>query len=432
MEMLMQYAWEHRLLPPGPFTTVDGLPLRIIDPGRRNHDAGPDFFNARIDIAGHHWAGNVEIHVKASDWHRHHHDGDPAYDSVILHVVESSDTRISRSDGQTIPQMVLPRRDDLEARYHALVDRADLDIPCASVIAAMEPIHRRSWLTALAFERLYAKEERFLALLSRLGGDYETATFVTVARGLGFSVNADPFERLALSVPLNVLGKHADSPLTIEAILFGQSGLLDEPAAMGEPYAQMLMKEYSFMIHKFGLKTPVSLGWKMSRMRPANFPHRRIAALAAMISGGFRMHSRILHAPSAEQARALFTPALSPYWQTRFTFGGEQSSRPTASLSRASADIMVINVAVPVIHAYAVAHGDEALVERSVEILQSIPPERNHITEAFARAGLRPDCAFDSQAIIQLRKCYCLARRCLACRFGHYSLSRNKPQPQPS
>lgn len=172
----MQYAWEHRLLPSGAVFTVDGKPLRIIDPGRRNVDSGPDFFNAKIEIGGRRWAGNVEIHVRASDWHRHHHDGDPAYDSVILHVVDVSDAVIARSNGETIPQMILPRREDLERRYRSLVERADLDIPCAPMLAGLDSLRRRSWLTTLAYERLYDKESRISDLLSRLGGDYEQAT----------------------------------------------------------------------------------------------------------------------------------------------------------------------------------------------------------------------------------------------------------------
>lgn len=424
MEMLMQYAWEHRLLPPGTAVTTDGRPVRIIDPGRRNVDAGPDFFNARLEIGGRRWAGNVEIHVRASDWHRHRHDGDPAYDSVILHVVDTPDTVITRSNGEPIPQMVMARRDDLATRYRALVERADFDLPCASAIASIDALRRRSWLTTLLFERLYDKEARIEETRRRLGGDYEHATYVTVARCLGFSVNADPFERLALSVPLNVLGKHSDSIMTLEAILFGQSGLLDAAAAQGEPYASGLMAEYRFMARKFGLRSPVSPGWKMSRMRPANFPHRRIATLAAMLAGGFRMHSRILAAPTADQARMLFNPVLSPYWQTHYTFGGTPVANAGRSLSRSSADLMVINAAVPIIHSYASARGDELLAERAIDMLQEIAPERNSITDAFARAGLSAENAFDSQAIIQLRRNYCQQRRCLACRIGHFALSR--------
>lgn len=423
MEMLMQYAWEHRLFPPGAVTTVDGLPLRIIHPGRRNTDAGPDFFNARIEIAGRQWVGNVEIHVRASDWLRHHHDTDPAYDSVILHVVDVSDRIICRSNGEPIPQMVLPRRPDLETRYRSLVERADLDLPCAPMIGAIDPLRRRSWLTSLTFERLYEKEQRIEELRSRLGGDYEQATYVTVARGLGFSVNADPFERLALATPLHVLGKHSDSVMTLEAILFGQSGLLDAPAADGEPYAVELMKEYRFMVRKFGLRMPVSPGWKMSRMRPANFPHRRIATLAAMLAGGFRMHSRMLAAPTAEQSRLLFSPVVSDYWQTHYTFGGSPVANAGRGLSRSSAELMVINAAVPLIHSYASARGDEALEEKAIDMLQLLPPERNSIVDAFARAGLRAENAFDTQAIIQLRRRYCQERRCLACRIAHFGLT---------
>lgn len=427
MEMLMQYAWEHRLFPPGEFSTVDGEPLRVIDPGRRNVDAGPDFFNAKVEIGGRQWAGNVEIHVRASDWRRHHHDTDPAYDSVILHVVDISDTRITRSTGETIPQMVLPRRDDLETRYHCLIDRADLDITCAPVITSVDPLRKRSWLTALAFERLYDKERHFEEIRTRLGGDYEQATYILIARCLGFSVNAEPFERLAFATPLHVLGKHSDNLLTLEAILFGQSGLLDAPAAAGDEYARELMGEYRFMVRKFGLRAPVSLGWKMSRMRPPNFPHRRIATLAAMLSGGFRVHSRLLNAPTAEQAHLLFQPVLSPYWQTHFTFGSSPVAGAGRTLSRSSADLLVINAAVPVIHSYASARGDETLAERAIEMLQSIRAERNSIIDAFGRVGLSAESAFDSQAIIQLRRRYCQMRRCLACRFGHFALSRSLP-----
>lgn len=421
----MQYAWEHKLLPPGgSLTTVDGIPLRIIHPGRRNTDAGPDFFNARVEIGGRLWVGNVEIHVKASDWFRHRHDSDPAYDSVILHVVGDSDRTITRSNGEPIPQMILPRRDDLELRYRSLVERADLDIPCGPLLTSIDPLRRRSWLTALAFERLYDKERRIEELRARLGGDYEQTTYITLARCLGFSVNAEPFELTALATPLQALGKHSDSIFTLEAILFGQSGLLEAPAATGEPYAAELMAEYRFMVRKFGLRQPPSTGWKMSRMRPANFPHRRIAALAAMLSGGFRMHSRMLAAPTAEQARLLFSAPVSSYWQTHYTFGGTPVTNAGRTLSRSSVDLMVINAAVPLIHSYAAARGDEALQEKAIEMLQSLGPERNSIIEAFARAGLRAETAFDSQAIIQLRRAYCQERRCLACRIGHFTLSR--------
>lgn len=306
MERLMQYLWQHRLWPQQLLHTTDGQPVRIIDPGRLNTDAGPDFFNAKISIGGHIWAGDVEIHVRASDWHRHNHDGDPAYDSVILHVVDRDDASISRSNGETIPQLCMQCTPEFSRRYDELVCRADTSLPCAAEIAALPPLHVTSWLSSLAFERLYDKVDRITSLLDRLHGDWESTCYVTLARNLGFSVNSDPFERLALSLPLIFIGKHSDSLTSVEALLFGQSGLLP-PDAPQDPYVQLLQREYTFLAHKFGLHAPDNLGWKMSRMRPPMFPQRRIALLASILHGGFRMMSRLLDIKSVEDTRSLFS-----------------------------------------------------------------------------------------------------------------------------
>ena len=174
MERLMQYLWQHRLWPQQLLHTTDGQPVRIIDPGRLNTDAGPDFFSAKISIGGHIWAGDVEIHVRASDWHRHNHDGDPAYDSVILHVVDRDDASISRSNGETIPQLCMQCTPEFSRRYDELVCRADTSLPCAAEIAALPPLHVTSWLSSLAFERLYDKVDRITSLLDRLHGDWES------------------------------------------------------------------------------------------------------------------------------------------------------------------------------------------------------------------------------------------------------------------
>ena len=251
----MQYIWQHRLWPATDMFTVDGRKIHVIDPGRLNTDSGPDFFNAKIYIDGRLWAGDVEIHVRATDWHRHGHD-------------------VTRPDGQTIPQMRMPCAPDFHIRYSQLVDAPAASLPCASHIAKLSRLHLSDWMSSLAYERLYAKTDRIDTILSRLSGDWESACYITIARALGFGINGDPFERLALSMPLNIVGKHSDSLIAIEALLFGQSGLI---APSDDPYVCQLQREYAFLCHKFGLKAPQSLGWKMARMRPANFPHRRIA-----------------------------------------------------------------------------------------------------------------------------------------------------------
>ncbi len=421
MERLMQYVGQHRLWIQHGLTTVDGRKLQIIDPGRLNTDSGPDFFNAKISIDGRIWAGDVEIHVKASDWHRHGHDGNPAYDSVILHVVDRDDTIIHRSNGEAIPQMRMPCEPQFQNHYRDLVGRSDLDLPCAHRIKDMPSLHLGSWLDSLAYERIYDKTDRINSILGRLNGDWESAAYVTVARALGFGVNGDPFERLALSLPLIFIGKHSDSLTSIEALLFGQSGLLDDSRAF-DTYADHLRKEYAFLAHKFGLKKPESLLWKFSRMRPGNFPHRRIATLAAMLAGGFRMLQRLLEVESLEGAEALFSPQLSSYWSSHYTFGAPVSMH-LGAFSRSSITGLAINAIAPLQMAYGMAHDNNALVDRATSLLQSLPAERNSIVELFTRAGIKPRDAFTSQALIQLRRSYCEQHKCLYCRIGHRMLA---------
>ncbi len=421
MERLMQYVWQHRLWIQHDLTTVDGQRVSIIDPGRLNTDSGPDFFNAKISIDGHLWVGDVEIHVKASDWHRHGHDGDPAYDSVILHVVDRDDTIIRRSNGEALPQMRMPCEPQFHDYYRDLVGRSDIDMPCAADIAALPPLHLGAWLDALAYERIYDKVDRINGILQRFRGDWESAAYVTVARALGFGLNGEPFERLALSLPLMFVGKHSDTPLAVEALLFGQSGLLDAPGTFGD-YVGRLKREYDFLAHKFGLRRPEGMLWKMSRMRPGNFPHRRIATLAAMLSGGFRMLSRILEVTCLDEAVELFSPELSEYWATHYNFGAAVSGRVSA-LSRSSVAGLAINAVAPLQMAYGLSRDDSRLTDRSVELLQSLPPEANNVVRLFERAGIKVRDAFTSQSVIQMRRQYCEQHKCLYCRIGHRMLS---------
>lgn len=422
MEKLMQYVWQQRLWPIAEMRTVDGKKIEVLDPGLLNTDAGPDFFNAKVTIGGETWVGNVEIHYRASDWHRHKHDSDPAYDSVILHVVDRDDAVIRRPDGQVIPQMRMPCDPGLNSRYSELVGRADIDLPCRNEIESLPALYLTDWISNLAYERIYQKVERIEDIRSRFNGDWEQTCYVTVARGLGFGINGEPFERLALSLPLIFIGKHSDNLTAVEALLFGQSGLLNARATAIDTYAAHLAKEYEFLATKFGLKKPENLGWKMARIRPANFPHRRIATLAAMLHGGFRMMSRILDLTDVDSACSLFTPELAPYWESRFSFGAE-SGRNSTALSRSSALVMVINIVVPLIMAYGMTHGDNALIDRAIDMLHAIKPERNTIVEMFERSGIKARDAFTSQGLIQLRRNYCEQRKCLYCRIGHRKLS---------
>lgn len=423
MERLMQYIWQHRLWPVAEMTTVDGERVSVIDPGRLNTDSGPDFFNAKLSIRGQMWAGDVEIHVRATDWYRHHHDRDRAYDSVVLHVVGKDDGRVTRPDGRVIPQLRMNCAADFHQHYRALVAGAASELPCHEEIAAMPPVHLRSWIDSLAYERLYAKTGRIERYLTHFSGDWESVCFVTLARSLGFGTNSEPFERLALSVPLKFLGKHSDSQLSLEALLFGQAGLLDSVAET-DPYITLLKREYAFLAHKFSLSKPGCLGWKMSRMRPANFPHRRIAFLALMAFGGFRMMSRIVGLRKAEDVAKLFNAELIGYWSSHYTFNSQLDSSRAVALGRNAVDVLTINTVVPLLHAYGSATGDSMLCDVAVGMLQEMRAESNSVVTLFGKHGLKCDDAFTSQAVLQLRREYCEPRKCLYCRIGHRMLSK--------
>lgn len=419
----MQYVWQHRLWLSEDMVTVEGRKVQIIDPGRINTDAGPDFFNAKIRIDGEMWVGNVEIHVRASDWFRHQHDKDEAYDNVILHVVAKDDVPVFRSNGELIPQLSMPCSVQFSEQYNRLVGSAASELPCAKEIETLPAIYLTDMISTLGYERLYSKVERIENLLDRLSGNWSEVCYIMLARSLGFGVNSDAFERLALATPLKILEKHSDSLTAIEAMLFGQSGLI-EKVPHDDGYVSTLKTEYDYYAHKFGLKQPMSLGWKMARMRPQNFPHRRIAVLASMIEGGFGYASKMMTAKNIDELKALFNVELSGYWSHRSSFNSLNGGTPKG-LSDRSIDILIINAVVPVVYAYGKLSGDDDACNRAVEILMSLKPERNSIVDLFTRAGIECKDAFTSQALIELRRQYCETRKCLYCRIGHRMLARH-------
>lgn len=422
-EMLLHYLWEHRLWKYGTLKTTDGERVEVIDSGIHNTDAGPDFFNAKVKIADRVWVGNVEIHTRASDWKRHGHDSDKAYDSVILHVVGHSDAPIARPDGQIIPQVELPYTPEFRARYDAMV--GSMSAPaCADELPSLSPLYITDWLTSLGYERLYSKVERINEYLKRLNGDWQATAYVTLARALGFSTNSEPFERLAFATPLAAMLKHRSDPKMVEATLFGQAGFLNVNVQSPEDvlHLEELRMHYAFMKAKYGLSTPEDLNWKLARMRPPNFPHRRIAALGVLISGGFNFGRRFAHVDDEGSARALFDITIDGYWQTRYNFGGRTAVAPRA-FSPDTVTTLVINTVVPLLYAYGLYFGNDEKMRKAVEILQSLRAENNSITRIFTDRGIVCDDAFTSQALIQLRRAYCEPRKCLFCRIGHRFLA---------
>lgn len=422
MEKLMQYVWKHRLWRSEDMVTNTGKKVRVVDPGLLNTDAGPDFFNAKIEIDGHMWVGNVEMHYRATDWKRHHHDSDKAYDSVILHVVAKDDAPVRRTNGELIPQLVLEVSPQFNADYASLVG-ATIEVPCATKIKQVPHLTIVEWVEGLAFERLHGKVERIHQLLDSFNGSWEDVCYVTLARNFGFGINNDAFERLARRTPLRLLGKHSDSVLQIEALLFGQAGMLDAKKPGMDSYYNQLCTEYAFLSNKFQLTPMEKESWKLFRIRPQNFPYRRIAMLAQFIEGGFRMMNRILEAEGEKEMRALFEVELSGYWIKHYTFG-KPNERATATLSRSSIDIILINTVAPLLYAYGELTGNYEMTDKAIKLLEDLRAESNSIVSHFVAYGIDCPDALTSQALVQLKREYCDARKCIYCKIGHHLLSK--------
>lgn len=408
-------------------TTNDGRRIRVLDPGLLNTDAGPDFFNAKVQIDGQTWVGNIEIHVRATDWRRHGHDTDKAYDSVILHVVAKDDAPVYRSNGERIPQLVLDVSPRFNESYDSLVNARN-ELPCAAHLAQVPHIVVTEWIEGLAFERLHTKTERLHNLLSQFHGSWEDVCYTTLARNLGFGINNDAFERLAQRAPLRLLNKHSDSLLQIEAFLFGQAGLLTDGIAGNDAYCQQLRSEYDFLANKFSLTHLEPEIWKTFRIRPQNFPFRRIAMLAQYVYGGFKLMSNLLSASDEKAIRDLFSVTLTGYWANHFSFS-KPVHTPSRALGERSIDIILINTVAPLFYAHGETTGNYALTDKAIDLLESLCPEKNSIIDTFTHAGIDCPDALSSQALIQLRRNYCEARKCIYCKIGHHLLSKAAHSP---
>lgn len=416
MELIYHYLWAN--MPRGTVVTLcDGSEMRVRSAGIHNRDAGPDFSHARLEIAGDTFVGNVEIHTAASDWYHHHHDSDPAYDSVILHAVGKDDRRILRTNGQEIPQLLIHIPESFSKTYSQLT--SDLDgIRCREHIPSLSPLQLTDWLETLAHMRLQAKAERFIDTMQRVGNDWQYTLFITLARALGFGLNALPFECLAESIPLSFLHRHADDRFQLEALLFGQAGMLSRSDEIFEPDYQRLCSEYRFLARKYAL-TPMDRSmWKYARTRPQNFPHRRIAILAAAVEGGFALMQQLLDCKGdSSRLETLFTWTVSDYWTTHSSFGVSGTRLPS-SLSRASIRLLLINFVAPFYMAYSRLQGIPEWGERAVSLLMSIPAESNSIIAAWRQCGVPTPDSLRTQALLHLRTEYCQRHRCADCRFG--------------
>ena len=400
-----------------------GEPVEVIDAGLPNTNAGPDFFNAKLKIGGTLWVGNIEVHTLASDWMRHGHDKDAAYDNVILHVAETVDCEVFRANGVPVPQLQLPCPDPVRQRYDEL-SHAEIYPPCYSILSSLPKLTVHSWLSALQVERFEQKARVIATRLERYNNHWEDVFFITLARNFGFGLNGDAFEAWASRLPFRAIDKHRDDLFQVEAFFFGQAGLLDEELPDADGYYRKLQKEFRYLQHKFELSVPMTATqWRFLRLRPGNFPHVRLAQLANLYYKERSLFSRIMEADTLEAVRKLLTVTTSPYWEEHFNFRKVSSSREK-QVGKNAQNLIIINTVIPFLYAYGLHKADELLCERATGFLESLKAEDNHIIRHWSGAGLPVSTAADSQALLQLQKEYCDKKDCLRCRFGFEYLRR--------
>lgn len=420
MEQLLHYVWKHKIFPLKELKTTTGQQVEVIDTGLANTDAGPDFFNAKLKLDGVLWIGNIEIHERSSDWFKHGHHADAGYNSVILHIASEIDTEISRSNGERIPQIQLICPEAVRTNYKELLE-TDSYPPCYRIIPSLPPFTAHSWMTALQMERFEQKATLLNERLKRCQGNWEDAFFITLARNFGFGLNGDAFETWAHRLPFRAVDKHRNDLFQIEAIFFGQAGILED--SDGDGYYLRLKKEYTYLQHKFGLIPMDASLWRFLRLRPANFPHIRIAQLACLYHRAYGVLSRIMETETLQGVRDILKGGTSEYWLTHYTFGGSSPSRPK-TLSNTSLDLLIINTVVTFLYAYGLHKGNRVLCARAGSFLEELKAENNYITRMWEQCGMKASNAADSQALIQLKKEYCDKKKCLYCRIGYEYLKR--------
>lgn len=420
MEQLLHYVWKHKIFPLKELKTTTGQQVEVIDTGLANTDAGPDFFNAKLKLDGVLWIGNIEIHERSSDWFKHGHHADAGYNSVILHIASEIDTEISRSNGERIPQIQLICPEAVRTNYKELLE-TDSYPPCYRIIPSLPPFTAHSWMTALQMERFEQKATLLNERLKRCQGNWEDAFFITLARNFGFGLNGDAFETWAHQLPFRAVDKHRNDLFQIEAIFFGQAGILED--SDGDGYYLRLKKEYTYLQHKFGLIPMDASLWRFLRLRPTNFPHIRIAQLACLYHRAYGLLSRIMETETLQGVRDILKGGTSEYWLTHYTFGGSSPSRPK-TLSNTSLDLLIINTVVTFLYAYGLHKGNRVLCARAGSFLEELKAENNYITRMWEQCGMKASNAADSQALIQLKKEYCDKKKCLYCRIGYEYLKR--------
>lgn len=417
-EDFLHFIWHFGLYSQQNINGNPGEKLQVLNPGVLNRNSGPDFDGARIRIGEMIWVGQVEIHIKASDWYLHGHGTDPAYNNVILHVVYEADRPVYRKDGTQIPVLVLKDHfaPSLLFNYQQLLNSLG-SFPCEQLVRRVEPVIINSVLSRQLVERLEYKKEEILKVLNCYKGDWERTFFHFLALSFGFKVNALPFEFLAQSLDLQMIKRHRDKPLQVNALFFGQAGFLNRQ--FEEVYPASLYREYAFFSKKYNLKPISDSLWKFLRMRPQNFPTLRIAQLAGVLLKHDHLFFSLLDFYNFQDYYKLFEQLeIDEYWCRHYHFNKISTQPVSVQIGKKSIENIITNTICPFMYVYGAYTGQDKYAEKAIDLLEYLPPEENSILTKYKEAGLKMKNAFQSQAVLQLNKSYCNQKKCLNCSIG--------------
>lgn len=416
-EEFLHHLWLNKLFIKDLFTE-NNEPIKIINPGFHNLNSGPDFSNARLIIGDTVWAGNVEIHVNASDWFKHNHQNDDAYSNVVLHVVYKNDLP---GEPAGIPCCVLEGKIDLNLfeAYRKFIE-SQLFVPCVNKISKIHEIDIMLWLERMLIERIEVKAGFIEDSLVVSENDWEEAFYQMLARSFGFNINTLPFEMLARSVKLKMISHHADSKFQVEALLFGQAGLLSHDLI--DAYGQSLFSEYSFLRRKYNLVPIQPSLWKFMRLRPANFPTIRISQFAALIAKKQKLLAHVMSLEDVNEMIDFFTVHASEYWDNHYTFDKLTPGKPK-NTGKQAAMLIIINAVLPFMFVYGRSTANDYLCNKALKMYEQLPGENNSIVDNWKLAGIDTSTSFRSQALIGLKNNYCDKKKCLNCRIGNLIIS---------
>ncbi|WP_420582441.1 DUF2851 family protein [Reichenbachiella sp.] len=416
-ESFLHFIWQFQKFSNQSLTTHDEQQIQVYSIGSYNTDAGPDFLNAKLLIGEITWYGHVELHLKSSDWNRHRHQHDEAYNNVVLHVVWENDEEVHMANGQILPVLELQDRikPELLKKCNQLIKSPE-KTPCLSQFDQVKDIDKLSMLEQVGVMRLKQKSEYILHLLAKNNGNWEETTYQVLAKNFGFKTNEEPFLKLSQNLNHKILMKHAQKLDQIESLIFGMAGFLQDAK---DDYGLALSKEYDYLSKKYKLDD-LSLKkaeWKFLRLRPGNFPTVRLAQFSSFLAKNVKCFDQFIHYTDSKELRIMFDFKVSSYWQEHYDFS-KKGSRLTKKIGKASIDLILINSVAPLLAAYAQYTDEENYMDKAVALLQSLPAEKNHIINGWLEMGLKANDAFDSQSLIGLRNDFCLKKKCLSCKIG--------------